>query len=542
MAETLTPLRENTFATNGCGAAAEASEDEWMATYLGEQQVQELSGWEEGPKLVLVQSVGSAYGAGGGAAWNKIATAIEKIGGTPAVFAAARSSYALVGAVGVTPLQRAEASQTLTGKAARISGILKPNEDGAYAPELSSPVGGTTFPLSTIAYQPAEAWPQVKNEGAVLAYIAEDVLGLEKPTIGNACYVPATPDVRSQYCNLGYRNSWEHFAGKLERLTTFPAGHGFGEAEWKAVKGELAEHEFENVQRVWSLVAFLQQIFTTSEEPDHVDLEHIAIEIEKAITPPSQDFTTGWWLELLGNLSSTASYFKFSGEEIEFANKVMGVLQGALFEASSSLFESSGEPLLAAYDLKVEDLALDLSNNFLADSKAIGKLGEILVTDYGKLQAVQKSGMLGYTPETFESAIDGTGWGVEAWAYEKLLPVGFEAIKLEGATPGGKPLENVSELQCEAGSGRNPFPYNPFSQVAGGEYKSTAPSEIIGVLVRAGSTLPREEGPEVHPQQPTAKVLKPLVEPSAGTLGYYAPWFWHSVYNFPSSKTRTVSC
>jgi hypothetical protein len=494
MAETLAPLRENTFATNGCGAAAEESEQNWMATYLSEQTVKETNGWAEGPKLVLVQSVGPAYGAGGGSSWNKIATAIGGIGGTPAVFAAARSSYALVGAVGVSPLQRAEASQTLTGKAAQISGVLKPNEVGAYAPELSSPVGATTFPLSTIAYRPTQAWPESQSpeERAALAYIAEDVLELEKPTIENACYVPAKPDVHSQYCNLGYANSWEHFATKLER-TKFPAGHGFKEPEWKAVTKELEDHEFENVQRVWKLVAFLQQIFTTSVEPGHVDLQHIAIEIEKALTPPPQNITTGWWLELLGNLSSTASYFKFSGEEIEFANKVMGVLQGAMFESASSLFESSGEPVLNAYKLKVEDLALDLSNRFLADSKAIGKIGEILVSDYGKLQAVKESGLLGYTPETFESAIDGTEWGVEAWAYEKLLPVGFEAIKLEGATPAGKPLENASELQCEAGSGRNTFPYNPFTQVAGGEYKMTAPAEAFGVLIRIGSTLPREE-------------------------------------------------
>lgn len=96
-AETLAPGEEGTFVTNGCGATSEGSEQTAMAEVLKGLTEEQGSGAGAGPHLVLIQSIGNPYGAGGGAAWNKIAGEIEALGGTAPVFAAARSSYAFVG-------------------------------------------------------------------------------------------------------------------------------------------------------------------------------------------------------------------------------------------------------------------------------------------------------------------------------------------------------------------------------------------------------------------------------------------------------------
>lgn len=235
-------------------------------------------------------------------------------------------------------MPRAEASQTLTGVRAELSGVLKPNLSSAYSPELFSPSGATTFPLASIAYQAPRPWPASwsAEDQAALAYIAEEVLDLEAPTLQNACYVPTgKPDVRSEYCNESYATLWGHFATKLEKAPFVP-GHGFDKPEWEEVVGELTKHEFEIVQRVWALVGNMQKVFGVSSGTGEVDLDHLATEIEKALTPPPSDLTLGWWMELVGNLSSTGSYFGFY-EDNEKLNaqvqKALGVLQGSCSRA-----------------------------------------------------------------------------------------------------------------------------------------------------------------------------------------------------------------
>lgn len=86
-------------------------------------------GSTEGTKLVFVQSIGSPYDPAAATDWNSIANQLVRLGGTASVFAEARESYALVGGLGVSGLPLTEASQTLTKKPARITGMLEPNRE-----------------------------------------------------------------------------------------------------------------------------------------------------------------------------------------------------------------------------------------------------------------------------------------------------------------------------------------------------------------------------------------------------------------------------
>lgn len=97
---------------------------------------------------------------------------------------------------------------------------------------------------------------------------------------------------------------------------------------------------------------------------------------------------------------------------------------------------------------------------------------------------------------------------------------------------------------CKEGEGAFSFPYRPFqdaTHLAELVNSSTKGESSIGLLVRGGSKLPKNGGTQVNPDVVPEKVLKPLVQGGA-TLGYYPEWFWHSAYDYPSSKTKSVGC
>jgi hypothetical protein len=542
LAETLAPAGAATFLTNGCGAVDDKAEQQRMAAYLGSISTQGEAALE-GPKLVLVQSIGSPYDPAAGS-WGAVATALARLGGTASVAGAARAGYALVGGVGIGRLPLTEASETLTGARARITGVLKPDRLGSHAPMLSSPSGSTDFGLTAIAYQPSQPWPasQGKGEKAALAYVATTVLKLEAPALGVSCYVPAQPDVRSQYCNLQYENKWSGYATKLEGWK-FEAGHGFGKAEWEAVVKELAGEEFETVQSVWTLVHFLQSAFGVAGSTGQVKLDNIAAGIEKAITPPAQSEAAGWWLELFGNFGSVGSYFSF-GFEGEYVQKVLGVLQGIIFESAASIYESNGEPLLEEWRLDASDVAVELADRYQDASTGIAFVGELLVSDYGKLQAVRKSGLLGISAKGFGKTTEALELGAEQWSYQALLPAAYEAVGLTVGGSNGPPLlAAASDFECNWEAGRaqgfwHPFPNAPISA----ELRSTEPTETLGLLVRAGSKLPSDTPDEVRPASPTKALLAPLVEPGEAGAPYHAPWFWRQAFGYPSGQTKNVFC
>ncbi len=542
LAETLTPVLAKTYTTNGCGAAEDGEAQKQMAKLLGELTL--AGGITEGPKLVLVQSIGSPYDAGNGA-WNELAAQLEKLGATGSVFGEARESYAFVGGLGLEGLQLTEASQTLSGKPARITGMLEPNRLNLYLPMLSSPSGGTPYELSAIAYQPPQPWPysQSKEEKAALAYAARK-LDLEAPKVGSSCYVPPQPDVRSEFCNLTYEGSWQGFVGTLEKVP-WRKGEGFGRETWKHVRGELIA-EFPTVQRTWKLVELLQGAFGASGVSAEVNLKKIALEIEEAIAPPAKSETAGWWLELLANVASIVSYYNFGIEE-EIVQKSTGTLSGGLFIAAQMIFGPEGSPVAEEFKLKSDDVAIELAEKYLAASNGLGLTGELLVSDYGKLEALRTSGLLGIDSKALGKLKVALGPGSKQWSYQELLPAAYEAISLQKGEIDNNPLpKNASEYVCNYYAGEKYFPqYKPFEKAPeDAQLRSSAPSESLGVLVIKGSKLPNHDGNKETPRSPTKGLLEHLFEPvteSGKGLGFLAPWFWRSTFGYPGGETRVVN-
>ncbi len=544
-AETLAPVPggEGTFTTNGCGSSSDEAGVKKAASFLASFN---LAGglMVEGPKLFFVQSIGSPYDSSTGSAWNELANQLERLGATGSVFGEARESYALVGAIGVEGLPLTEASQSLTGKVANLGGVLEPNRSNSYMPMLSSPGGAEPYRLNAIAYQPPTVWPdsETAEQKAALEYAAE-YLKLEKPASGSACYVPAHPDVRSEYCNLQYRNEWKTMGREIAGAP-FQAGRGFKEPAWKALREELPT-EFDNVQGVWNLVDTLQGAFGPSSSSALVNLKKIALEIEESTAPPAHSEVAGWWLELAANLLSTASYYSF-GVEDEIVQKTTGTLSGALFIAAQMIFGPQGAPAAETFKLETADFALELGETYLDASKGLGLIGEILVSDYGKLTAVKQAGLLGINEKTL-AKLDGVlGPGSRAWSYQKILPTSYEAISLKGGQQHNNPLpESATEFVCSyyvGGKGveaeYKPFPKAPkYAQL-----RIKNPTDSLGLMVIKGSELPSGSSKE-EPRMAGKKLLEPIFKTeSEGGLGQYQPWFWRSAFGTPSGSERSVEC
>ncbi len=537
LAETLAPVSNSTFATNGCGATADAQEQQRLATMLA--QVSLASSGGEGAKLVFVQSSGTPRDPSTTSSWNEIATQLERLGGTAAVFAADSGSYALVGGLGVANLPLTESSSALTGAAAQINGLLQPNRLGSFTPVLSSPTGATPFDLAAIAYQPAEAWPysETTEQKAALRYIAESVLKLPAPTVGSSCYVPAVPDVRSEYCELNLRHEWT--GNWLTELKgPYPPGHGFDGETWTNVTGELAK-EFRAVAMVWNLVETLQTPFGAAGVNAQVDLKGLTTEVEQALGATPRHEAAGFWLNFAGTLAGMAAYF--TGADIQPA---VGTLSGALMISGQFQYGPEGSPLLGRFQLAANDVASSLATNYGNASQGIGELADLIVSDHGKLMAVANDPEIGINTPTLGALKTELELGSRQWIYETLLPAAYEAVELERGEVMNNPLPtNAAKFECEWSEIGTAGGYFPFEKTpAQAQYAPQAPSARLGVLVAAGSELPGT-GSEVYPPSPPATLLEPIFAPqSHGGANVPKPWFWRAAFDYPAGTKERIRC
>lgn len=545
LAETLAPVSGGTFTTNGCGSSADGTELGKLSSLLaglnlaGEQ--------EEGTKLVFLQSIGSPYDSGTQTGWAAVGAQVGRLGGIGQVFADARSSYALVGGLGISRLPLTEASQTLSGAPARLTGMLEPNREDSFVPMLSSPTGAYPYALSTIAYQAPQPWPdsETAEDKAALEY-AWELLKLEKPEGENACSVPSETEkwlyLRAEYCNTRYETEWSAKALTLLGASP-PANAKFSAATWKAVTTELST-EFNNAQSVWTVIGHLQGAFGATGLSADINLEQIGLEIEKDMRLPAKSEVAGWWLELAANILSIVSYHSF-GVPDEVVQKTTGGLSGGLFIAAQLILGPQGAPEAEEFNVVTKEFAGKLAKQYLDASEGLGFIGELLVTDYGKLTAISESGVLGITPKKISKMEQELGPGSKGWSYEQLIPAAYEAVRLEPDSPDNSPLpQNANSYKCTEVEGVAEESYEPFNATALAQLRSEVPGEALGVLVLKGSTLPGG-GLKVKPRSPKKELLEHIFKypkEVKEALGMPVPWFWRQAFEYPSSKNRSVKC
>jgi hypothetical protein len=541
-AETLAQVDSQTFTTNGCGATADEARQASLASYLS-SGISVLD--SRGNKLVAVQSIGTPRGSDD-SNWAQIAQAISTVGGTPATFAAATGRYALVGGIGIGDFPLTEQSASLTGASGRISGVLKQNREGSFRPEASVPGPISTYGLSAIAYQPPQAWPysQTPGEQAALAYIAGKLPAFPKPTADNSCYVPARPDVRSEYCNLSLVGDWATYSGQVTAIP-YAAGRGFTPGDLTNVAGELSK-EFLIVSQLWPTIAALQQPFGTASQKAEVDLNSIATHIQQGLKAPARKGVAADLSNLVGDLLTVASYFA-----PEAAAGLIST-EGASFNVAADVTSlASGAPAIGNFNIKVQDLAVDLASSFLADSTAIEQVGSLLVTDYGKLTAFAANPNYEVSSTTVTNTAPTISANSRGWINQVLVGATYEAFQLQPTGSLNYPLPtNANSYRCDLPLNEGGNPYNPFKASTGAQYYLTdlgAPTLLVMVVQGSNppDITPSNSGdPLRSPPGPVIDAVFDQPGQGQGGAGQFRPWFWRQALGFgaASGSITTVTC
>lgn len=545
LAETLAPVDGQTFTTNGCGAGADTTAQQQMAAYLNGIELVP-AGLTEGKKLVFVQSIGEPRDEAA-TAWSGLTSALERIGATASVFAADKGSYALVGQVGVSSFPLVEGSSTLTGNTARATGVLAQERRGTFVPSLSADSGKSNFKLSRLAYQPAQPWPLSegkvgKEAEAALAYAAE-YLKLPKPTAGSACYVVSPPDVRSEYCDSNLRGLWSGYGTSIEKAP-YVSGKGFESETWKKVRDEL-KFEFDEVQQVWEMTRSLQEVFSGGQVTQPAELNALASTIERAIDPPKYSRSTSSWFYIVSGIANMASFFAGGDEDLASG---LGIFSGAIWIGEESIEGLGGSPQLEKFEIKAEEVAVELGKKYKTASRGIDRVAELLVSDYGKLKGFSEEPEFGFNTTSIETLIDRVEDAGKQFAYQALLPTAYWAVDLAPGSRNSPLPGEAKQYECEydeAGpSGPVRGVYNPYHPAVGAEFFSAVPKRSLSVLSKATAPLPSDGGEEEEPLTPPQSVMEPLFKSfDEKGLEMFKPWFWRSAFEYPGgSEVKTVTC
>src|ERR1700749_400649 len=236
------------------------------------------------------------------------------------------------------------------------------------------------------------------------------------------------------------------------------------------------------------MIHLLQTAFDASSSSALVNLKQIALEIEESTKPPAKSEVAGWWLELIANSLSGVSYYDFGVDE-EVVQKVTGTLSSAVFIAAQASTGPQGAPEAENFQIAADDFASELAEKYLNASKGLGPIGELIVSDYGKLTGVKAGGLIGVTEKTLSKLKNVLGPGSRSWSWQKLLPTSYEPFSLASSKEYDNPLPaNAAEYVCtepleiEGSKPYMAFPHAPKNA----QLRTRSPNEELGVLVLHG--------------------------------------------------------
>jgi hypothetical protein len=417
-------------------------------------------------RLVLLQSVGNAGGSARTPVWGDLATQIGKLGGTPAIFNAldGTGGYAFVGQAGFTsPL--AEASYQQTKQPGHLVGLLARARTTDFQPMVADPLRATNDELLQIAYQTPDPFqpftsPGEKNAETWIGKVATNICASDATTC----------DVRAEYYESWDKN-WSEIQGILDtptnpRYHACPDGPGFTKTECDTVRRQLSI-EIGDVVHVHNYLAQLEEPFTTGQEALQFDLKAIGKKVLEAVAPRPTDNTTSGVLNMISMVVKLGVVVPGP-----VSNAAAGL--SALFSLLGYLTRDNGEPDIIGPRVrnKVDDLSQDTYNRFLQASAQIASIGKIIVSDWGKLQAVAK-------------AVDTQSWrlgdkfatvakmreAATQWYYEAILPSAYQVAQVTPGPPDG--LRRANDFTC-----RDSMPQKPIRHLLDGESPSGQFPEI----------------------------------------------------------------
>jgi hypothetical protein len=314
--------------------------------------------------------------------------------------------------------------------------------DGGFEPVLAGPASpdgqnSVNTELIRIVNQAPEAFPAFKDKqgnliDAAHAQAVQNFLG--GPLVTKLCAAAVTNcDIRKTYYQ-NYRSDWSSIEGDLSNAEGHkcPGVHeGFTADQCEGMREQLRD-EVSMVAKVTHYLGpeGLQEPFGAAGVSALADIGQISQEIKDAVRPPLADNTTSHTL-------SGISYFLKLGLFAPPPASQVAAGTAAVFGLAGYFTNKSGSPDLIGPQIttSASNLGVELANRYQQAGDNLDDVGQLVVSDYGKLRDVAnrvdaapgpgeidwRLGSLGKTREDLRRV-------AKQMIYERLVPLAYPVL------------------------------------------------------------------------------------------------------------------
>ena len=422
-----------------------------------------LTRWGDDPQAtIIVRSIGkvgapTSSDTAAVQSWDQIASETRHFGGSEFYFEAldggGDSQYAQAG-IGGSPAYPSRSAQVATAETASsgrlLTGLLAYNNANEFYPSESydpTTLNDTARPLAgtlpgIVAAAQRLARPRHPGRSDVLACVAANLPGthLQMP-------------IESNYTNLNLESNWSGWASEIgepkfyRTLTSDSACGSFTQSEADTVIKQL-QNEWNDVAIVDTFIANLQKPLVDS-QGNATQIQSITEAVDNDLATSSAQ-TTVDGKAIVSDMMWLVSSLP-GGDEISGPLNVLAAGLGLADDANNT---DSGVNLP---DDQVATTGADLGNQleeqYTASIAGLGNIGDILVSDWTKLQdAAQNaadspgaSADWSFTDRQFSQAANVLLLSTRRTAYKTLFPLNYTLYRLQN---GDDSVQTASQYTC----------------------------------------------------------------------------------------------
>jgi hypothetical protein len=462
------------------GTLALIGQQTYLATDAGVLQLaQTLQGNDNPDSLIILRSINSVSGLSPTDPYVQLRAVLEQLGASQYYFEAVLGQYAQIGPAdsGATgyPNPWTQVASALRNGSGRLAGLLGRDSNGQWYPAESSapnpkdptrPLAGSVAGIESL---PPSTWPDQSTpaEQAVATCIAANIDsagGLSAP-------------IESNYTNQNLVNSWSSWATTITQpsyyatLTAAPGCSGLDQTSFNAVVGQLS-HEFNDVPIVWAMIHNIQNAVVATGSGNSSSIQSVANGVITDVNAQTQSISynpaaiVADLLWIVGSIPGP--------DIIETGANILG---GAASLAGDTLDNSNGSNAFnTTVTTDADNYAQDVSARFQATILGLSQEGDILVSDWTKLQAVAANASdtanaaADWSWNTAQAAASAQGLNLAVLhgAWEALFPPVYSLYRLQAGTV--PQAAQVTQYQCsafvESGNPTKPVAlatWNPFT-------------------------------------------------------------------------------
>jgi hypothetical protein len=353
--------------------------------------------------LVFISSVGTNMGhANWPLEWSRVAQAVAGLGGTYSVFLDIQPTddYALVGRgspflnTGFFPYRGTEASTVVSNAtkpvgaptlAANLRGVLAPDNRGFYSTVLSNRT--STFDQSTlalvdaIALQPPTPWPAMTaGQQLAYSYISQQLLCDQAPPPPP----PSCTDIRAAYTNENeVPSSW--YSTLEGNNLPYPSGQSFTVDDFDSVKAQLRT-EVGYVVVIRQFFQNISALYTDIQTGQDAILAAAYQAVASSLQPGGGTKITPMWQSAITGAETISDDIGSlaCGTPAKLALDLFFVSSNIAMASANASSGASLQRLETTFD-GLQQRSLD---DFAASLTVIGNLFDLILTDWGRLQAL----------------------------------------------------------------------------------------------------------------------------------------------------------